>query len=112
MPFIPENNKGRMFHQEEHEKRSKKSPDYSGTINIGGVLHRIVGWYNYPTEKVKVATISLRTELYSEYEQRRAAAKADRVDPNDHAPAIRPEDRQPARLDGPPQGDPDDDIPF
>jgi hypothetical protein len=76
---------------------------------------RLSGWYNYPSEKVRVATIGLQIQDYAEYQEEVAARKAAKAskghDPYDHAPATPPEERDYQGVDGPAPL-PDDDIPF
>ncbi len=41
MVFVLKEGQGSLF---KNEKKSEKSPDYSGSLRIGGVDYRLAGW--------------------------------------------------------------------
>lgn len=63
---------GILFRNE--TKKSEKSPDFSGDLNIDGKPHRIVGWFRVGKSGKKF--ISLKAEPKDESESRRGATPA------------------------------------
>ena len=119
MPFVPDPGKGRLF-DNKIDRTKDTQPDYTGTASCPCCksMVRLSGWYNPPSERQRVSTIGLQLEDYAEYRARVDAKKkaSQDVDPNDHAPAIPPEDRPAGTYqDKPAYGDDtdfNDDIPF
>jgi hypothetical protein len=67
--------KGRIF-DNTVDKTKEKQPDWTGTIMHKGEHIHLSGWYYPPSERNRVATISLATEGVQERQDRIAAAKA------------------------------------
>ena len=98
MAFIPQAGKGRLF-DNTVDKTKDSQPDWTGTAMTPSGEHvHISGWYYPPSERSRVANISLKVENYQDRKDRIAQAKADQAAKEPGAPA--------------PQGDFDDDIPF
>ncbi len=120
--YIPKELAGKMFDNRD-DKRSKRSPDYTGTALINGQHFRVIGWYNPPSERTKKANINLKFQDKLEFDleqQRRREARGGnllrcpdcgepghgRGDMQCQYPSATPEQG------GTPQEDFDDDIPF
>ncbi len=99
MAYTPAEGKGRLFDQKA-EQTKKGQPDWTGTVVHKGQHIHLSGWYYPPSERNRVATISLAAEDVQERKDRIAASKAAKA--QDKAA----EEAPPA----PPAGD--DGIPF
>lgn len=98
MAFIPKDMSGRIFDRKMNKVKDRE-PDYTGNCSIGGQVLRIAAWYNPPSERSRVASMSLRFQDQAEYElQKRNKAQDD---------GKKQAGSEPAK-----QHDFDDDIPF
>jgi len=75
--YDPPADAGKIFDNKQN-KRSKKSPDYTGTARINGILTRVIGWHNPPSERSKVAHISLKFQAKSEFDLEQEAKRLKR----------------------------------
>ena len=86
---------GKIFDNRE-DKRSARSPDYTGTALIRGVVWRVIGWYNPPDERNKKSNINLIFQEKEEFDREQQAKR----------------EGKPGQRYTRPGEDFDDDIPF
>lgn len=104
MPFIPEAGKGRLF-DNTVDKTKDSQPDYNGSASCPCCQEhiRISAWRYPPSERQRVATLSLQLKSWADWE-REKAERAERT-------VKKAENNQGSYPDEPPP-DYDDDIPF
>ncbi len=104
MAFTPEPGKGRLF-DNKIDRTKDSQPDWTGTIMTprGEYVH-VSGWFYPPSERSRVATISIKAEDYYERKDRIAASKARK------AQDVAAEQGQPPAPE--PGSQDDSDIPF
>ena len=85
--YVPGELKGRIFDNTQ-DKRSTRSPDYTGLVQVNGVVFRVAGWYNPPSEKVRKSNISLTFSDKRKYdeEQKRKREERDQEDLGNDTP--------------------------
>lgn len=74
MAYKPRDNTGRMFDNKQ-DRLNSKAPDYKGTATVNGVMVRVVGWHNPPTERCSKATINLAFQDYEDHKREVAETK-------------------------------------
>lgn len=99
---IPKDMRGVMWSTHER-KTTKRAPDYTGSINIGGRIFRIAAWHEPPTEGRRLPRMSLALEGAEVYARR---TREHPLVPERGAPRpVSPPQRKQEELLG-------DDIPF
>lgn len=74
-------NRGALFRA---EKKQEKSPDYTGTINVGGTEMKLAAWIRVSGKGVKY--MSLQVSEQQERQEPKPAAKGDFSDMSDDVP--------------------------
>lgn len=77
MPYAPADGTGRIFDNRE-DKRTARSPDYTGTMNVNGQIFRVIAWHNPPTDRVKKANINLKFQDKAEFDLEQQAKREER----------------------------------
>lgn len=75
-------NRGALF--KVSEKKQEKSPDYTGTINVGGTEMKIAGWIR--KSKAGATYLSLQVSEQQERQESKPAAKGGFSDMPDDCP--------------------------
>lgn len=72
--YIPKEMGGKIFDNTQ-DKRTARSPDYTGIGLVNGTMVRIIGWYNPPSERSKKAHINLKFQDKREFDLEQQAKR-------------------------------------
>jgi uncharacterized protein (DUF736 family) len=58
--FVVKEGRGSFF--KNTQKKSENSPDYSGTVNVAGVMHHLAGWKETSKNGLEYLSISIKPQ--------------------------------------------------